>query len=376
MRILDRYIGGQVLLTTIFAVFVLCIVLVLGNVFRELFPLIASGMITTGTALKFTLYILPYTLAFTIPWGFLTAVLLVFGRLSADSEFVAIRGSGISFLRLSAPVAVLAVFFTGFCLLANTWISPWAEKTSKDMINNQALRAPERLFVPQTPSELGDGLNVWVGERDGRTLKNLYIFQSDKHHQVTQFIVAETAVLEPRPEERELVLRMENAYLEFNEHDGPRQVSKKPMFAGSYNYSLDLSDLSKIKFRPSQMTYGQITEALHTNVALGADRHNDDQMDEKQRRSLHFELAERWSMGLACLAFALVAIPLGVTSQRRETSIGFVISLVLALSYYLFLFLAESFRTESGLLPHALLWAPNVIFLIIGFLLFWRLNRT
>lgn len=372
MRILDRYIGGQVLLTTAFAVFVLSIVLVLGNVFRELFPRIADGMISPVMAVKFIFYILPYTLAYTIPWGFLTAVLLVFGRLSADSEFIAIRSSGVSFLRLSAPVAVLAVVLAGFCLMANCWFSPWAERTSKRMVEEQALFAPQRLFVPKTPIELAEGMNVWVGDRKDNKLENLYIFQSNKAHQVEQFVVAERAELLPRPERRELVLKMTNAYIEGNEHQGARQTEKRPMFAQEHAYALDLSDLAKIKFRPSQMTNSQIFTALRTGQAEGAP----DGLEKKQRRSLRFEISKRLSMGLGCLAFALVAVPLGITSQRRETSIGFVTSLGLALAYFLFVFIAETFRTDGSVLPYVLLWLPNILFFALGGWLCWRLNRT
>lgn len=374
MRILDRYIGGQVLLTTAFAVFVLSIVLVLGNVFRELFPRIADGMITPLMALKFIFYILPYTLAYTIPWGFLTAVLLVFGRLSADSEFIAIRSSGVSFLRLSAPVAVLAGALAGFCLMANCWFSPWAERTSKRMIEEQALFAPERLFVPKAPIELAEGMNVWVGGREGNELENLYMFQSNRAHQVEQFVVAEHAELIPRPERRELVLKMRNAYIEGNEHEGARQIEKRPMFAQEHAYALDLSQLARIKFRPSQMTNAEIATALETGQAEGVDPGQG--LSSKQQRSLNFELSKRWSMGLGCLAFALVAVPLGITSQRRETSIGFVTSMGLALGYFLFVFIAETFRTDGSVLPYLLLWAPNLIFFGLGGWLCWRLNRT
>ncbi|MEM9281969.1 MAG: LptF/LptG family permease, partial [Verrucomicrobiota bacterium] len=102
MKIIDRYIGKQVLGATLFAVAVLSIVLVLGNIFQELLDqLVQRPDLDAGYVLRFVMNVLPFSLIFTIPWGFLTAVLLVFGRLSADNELISLRMAGLSATRIS-----------------------------------------------------------------------------------------------------------------------------------------------------------------------------------------------------------------------------------------------------------------------------------
>src|SRR5438477_10380656 len=81
VRLLDRYIGRQLLVTAIFAVAVLSVVLVLGNIFKKLLDLLVNQNAPASLIFSFIAYVLPFSLTFTIPWGFLTAVLLVFGRL-------------------------------------------------------------------------------------------------------------------------------------------------------------------------------------------------------------------------------------------------------------------------------------------------------
>ena len=80
MKLLDRYVCQQVLLTFAMAVGILSVVLVLGNVFKELLNLLVNHNVPVEFILSFIGYILPFSLTFTIPWGFLTAVLLVFGK--------------------------------------------------------------------------------------------------------------------------------------------------------------------------------------------------------------------------------------------------------------------------------------------------------
>src|SRR5687768_14936821 len=106
MKLLDRYVGRQVLITSMFGVAILSVVLVLGNVFKQLLDLLVNHNVPLEFILSFIGYILPFSLTFTIPWGFLTAVLLVFGKMSAENELVALRSSGVSIPRICAAVFV------------------------------------------------------------------------------------------------------------------------------------------------------------------------------------------------------------------------------------------------------------------------------
>ena len=100
MRLIDRFITREVLANIFFAVLVLSLVLVVGNIFRKLLPLLVNHDVPTEYLVTFIAYVLPFSLIFTIPWGLLTAILLVFGRLSADNELIALRSNGVSITRI------------------------------------------------------------------------------------------------------------------------------------------------------------------------------------------------------------------------------------------------------------------------------------
>jgi lipopolysaccharide export system permease protein len=87
------------------------------------------------------------------------------------------------------------------------------------------------------------------------------------------------------------------------------------------------------------------------------------------------EVSKRYSFSLACITFALIGIPLGITAQRRETTAGFVLSLVTALAYYFFILLADMFNEKPSVYPHLLMWLPNILFLGIGGWMFLKLSR-
>jgi lipopolysaccharide export system permease protein len=81
-------------------------------------------------------------------------------------------------------------------------------------------------------------------------------------------------------------------------------------------------------------------------------------------------------MAVACISFALIGIPLGIKTSRRETSIGIALSLALAFGFYFMMILAAALKERPYLYPEAILWAPNLIFQLVGLALLWRLSRS
>ena len=71
MRLFDRYIAKQIILGTIYAVFVLSMVLVMGNLFKQARPLLVEQAAPLSLVIRFVINVLPFSLMFTIPciWG-------------------------------------------------------------------------------------------------------------------------------------------------------------------------------------------------------------------------------------------------------------------------------------------------------------------
>ena len=126
MKLIDRFISRELLVNVSFAIAVLSLVLVVGNIFRKLLPLLVNHDVPMEFLITFIAYVLPFSLIFTIPWGLLTAILLVYGRLSADNELIALRANGVSVTRVCLPLAILSVISTVICLWLNVDVAPAA----------------------------------------------------------------------------------------------------------------------------------------------------------------------------------------------------------------------------------------------------------
>jgi lipopolysaccharide export system permease protein len=98
-------------------------------------------------------------------------------------------------------------------------------------------------------------------------------------------------------------------------------------------------------------------------------------MTDLEKSVARTELSKRYSLSLVCITFVLVGIPLGMTAQRRETSVGFAVSLIVGIVYYAFVIFADNLSENPASQSHILMWIPNVLFMGIGGWLFFRMSR-
>src|SRR2546425_6312751 len=142
MKLIDRFVSRELVVNVLFAIAVLSLVLVVGNIFRKLLPLLVNHDVPMQTLITFIAYVLPFSLIFTIPWGLLTAILLVFGRLSADNELIALRSNGVSIPRVCISLVLLALACTAICLWLNVQVAPAAQEKLRGTIFDLATRNP------------------------------------------------------------------------------------------------------------------------------------------------------------------------------------------------------------------------------------------
>src|SRR5438309_8034698 len=175
MKLIDKFVSRELLVNVGFAIAVLSLVLVVGNTFRKLLPLLVNHDVPVEYLLAFIAYVLPFSLIFTIPWGLLTAILLVFGRLSADNELIALRSNGVSVPRVCFPLAAIAIGCTAICLWLTVQVTPATQKKLKSTIFDLATRDPMALFVSDQVIDQFLGRIIYVGLKEVDRLVNITV---------------------------------------------------------------------------------------------------------------------------------------------------------------------------------------------------------
>src|SRR5213082_2001287 len=168
MKLIDRFLSRELLVNVLFAIAILSLVLVVGNIFRKLLPLLVNHDVPMEYLITFIAYVLPFSLIFTIPWGLLTAILLVFGRISADNELIALRANGVSVPRVAVSLGVIALVCTALCLWLTVQVSPATQKKLRSTIFDLATRDPMALFGSDQVIDQFPGRKIYVGSRVAR----------------------------------------------------------------------------------------------------------------------------------------------------------------------------------------------------------------
>jgi LPS export ABC transporter permease LptF len=367
MKILDRAISRELIVNVAFAIFVLSLVLVVGNILRKLLPLLVNHDVPVEYLVTFIAYILPFSLIFTIPWGLLTAILLVFGRLSADNELIALRANGVSITRICIPLAGVALICCAICFWLNVSVAPAAQEKLRSTIYDLATRNPMALFDSDQVIDQFPGRKIYVGRKEGNKLENIIVFEMNSDALPIRVTYARTGMLEADLEHKRILMHLYQARYQQRDEKDPLDLRKVrdgiSMAEGTLPISLD-ELYEKEKKRPSRsaLSIEQLLEQLKSESS-------------RERSASRTEINKRFSFPFSCLAFALIGVPLGVTAHRRETSIGFAVGLIVAVTYFLFVIIGDTLRSNPALHPELLVWFPNVLFLFLGLILFRRLAR-
>lgn len=367
MKLIDRFISRELLVNVLFAIAVLSLVLVVGNIFRKLLPLLVNHDVPVEYLLAFIAYVLPFSLIFTIPWGLLTAILLVFGRLSADNELTALRSNGVSIPRICVPLGFIALLCTAICLWLNVEVAPKAQEKLRSTIFDLATRNPMALFGSDQVIDEFPGRKIYVGKKEGNKLENITVFELNRSAMPIRVTYARSGLLEADLANKRILMHLYDARYQQRDEKDPRDLRKirDGINAEEGTLPISLDELyDKEKKRPSRsaLSIQQLVEQLKSG-------------SKRERSASRTEINKRFSFPFSCLAFAVIGVPLGVTAHRRETSVGFAMGLIVAVSYFLFVIVGDTLRANPRVHPELLVWFPNVLFLLLGAQLFRRLAR-
>ncbi|HEY3862279.1 MAG TPA: LptF/LptG family permease [Verrucomicrobiae bacterium] len=388
MKTLHGYLVRQMLATLGMTVFVFTLVLLLGNVIKQILQLLVNRQATLGVAAHGILLLIPWVLAFSLPIGMLTAALLVFGRFSADQELVAARASGVSLVSLITPVLLLSAAVSGVCAWLNFQIAPASRTAYRELLFAAETNRPAGALRSGETVPLGE-YNVWVEKvaEDQTNLHHVIVVRYDRAGDLKYWAEGPEGTVERDPAHHQIVLTIHDTSAWSSSTNGP-----VPAGGGEIPLHINIDEQAKalLTVPISDMTFAQLREQLRNlerplAEPVRAPKANSQQA--KARRQIQRGVKDETmpvmvymhrqvSFSFACIGFTLIGIPLGIRAHRRETSIGVATALALMLVYYSFVVLAQAWENHPERGPCIIVWLPNFIFQAVGAVLLWQANRS
>ena len=377
MSILHRYLFKSVLLASLMAVGLFTFVLLVGNVLRDVAGLMADGRLGFGLFVQLLALLIPYVVAYALPLGMLTGVLLVLGRLSAQREITAMRCAGLSLARISAPVFFLAILAVAFAVIINFYYAPTARGQYREILSQAIRHNPLDFVVEKTFIRNFPGYILYIGDREGEELSEIWVWELDDERRVTKLLRAQSGSFTFDSDAEALILRLVRGSSEFRGRDPENALDNRPPLEfEEAAVRLPLEELlgrRTVSRRLSLMTFGEITGERQRILAAMAEEGAARDMAALIR--VQMSIHERFAMSWSIISLTMIAIPLGITIQRKETSANLVVALLLALFFYFLIIVISWFERKPEVRPDLLMWGPNILFQMLGIWLFIRSER-
>ncbi len=373
MRLLDRYIAREVVSHAFLGLAVFTFVFFVPQLVR-LMDLVVRHSGHIGSVALLFLCVLPPALGFTLPMGVLLGVLIGLGRLSADSEIVALHASGISLRRLLLPIGLVALVTAAATLVTTFWLSPASLRTARrleyQLLSSQApFSVVPRVFDERFPQfvlyvqDVEAAATHWRGvflASSGNAMAGIAP-NSGGPSQESAITIAHEALIISGPAPGQLELHLGKGSTHEYDPRNPDQYNVTTF--GETDIPIDVSAASSPQKVISLTAVEQSTSALLANHG-------------PNWREAHVEFHRRIALPAACIIFALLGVPMGVRPRRGGRATGLILTLVLVGGYYFFFVSGVHFAAQGRLAPWLGVWAANIVATIVGLFLLRRIENV
>ena len=365
MRILTRYILGEILSLTLIGCALFSFILFMPNL-PHILEVVGRNSSTWADVAQVFLFTLPNLFKFTIPMAVLWGVMLGLSRLAADSEIIAMRASGLGIWYFVRVASIVAVAGTLLGLVNSLYLAPRANQAIIEM--EQALETSQASYEiePRVFYENFKDFVLYVQDvRAGAGAANWrQVFMADVRDPANPVITTAASATVVNDNSQELIMRLRDGLRDETVADEPGQSNIS---------TFTTTDMPLALGPQSDVHLGRMDTALYA-MPLGVLFERIHELSGKPGAKRYLiELHNRFALPLACVVLMLLGVPLGVNSRRGGKSAGFVFTILLVFVYYFLSSTGIQLGHQSHLPAFVAVWAANFIFAVAGIFLLWQM---
>lgn len=411
-RLLDRYLIREIVPYLLLGLLLLTAIIFAQEAsrFSELLVVASRKGLPMETLGRVMSALVPGIFVFTLPISLLIGTLVGLGRLSGDSEIVALGASGASRLRILFPVALLSLVVAAVMLYITFSLLPRSIHNLTDLKANQSLifeglntEIKARVFEESIPQKV---IYIEDIDRANNLWHNIFLVDMAGEPSQMKILTATSGSLRQgvRSEMPELHLQRvalhqtdtsspDREDTPDTQNQPPEPVSGSTAATASATPGQSLTEKQREKERKrenanrqppytaarfDEMTYGLEVSEEKKNEASGIDR-DAQQVEEMgwgdlirfsptgdDTREWLAEIHKRLALPVACLVFALLGVGFGISNVRTGRSFGLLLGLAITIAYYL-LALWGQHAAVAGTVPVWLgMWLANILLAALG----------
>ena len=374
--LIDRWLLGQLLPPMLFAIGAFTAVSLSVGIMFDLVRKIVEFGLPFQVALKVLILKLPGFLVLSFPMSMLLATLLAYGKLSSNSELLALKSLGIANRRIIFPAVLLSIFMTFLTFTFNDSLVPMSNRVAENTMRaslGKAISSEEgkHIMFSRYGSQVDKSNKISNSNENLTHIFYAKYFRNNFMEEVTLIDFSRIGI--------EQILKAEKGEFDQNKnlwifYDGRLTITQDTgeiSFINFNEYKYPLGEgpreLAKVPSDANDMTVRQATKAEFLYRQAG---------NNKEARRMRVRIQEKFTLPAACIVFGLIGSSFGVRSiSRSSRSQGFGLSVLMIFGYYLLSFFSSSLGVKGILNPVLAAWAPVFLSISLSLFLLRRVSK-
>lgn len=304
---------------------------------------------------KMTIYISAAFLPVVMPISFLVATLIGFGRLSSDSEVVAMKASGLSMYRMYIPVAVLSMLVAGAVFYLTYFYIPWGNRELKKTIIKVGNTKVVANLKEGTFTEGFFDLLVYADKVDSsqNRLQGIFIYDERDKKNPMAILAKEGQVISLKTEgdlSAAVIMKLNNGSI--HRSDISRHYYEKIDF-NEYRLMLKVEE-----GETHEVKYAKTLESKELLAQMETYKN-----EYPRYQEYAIEYWKRIGLALAPIVFGLLGVGLGVVRMRSVKSNALFVAFGVVIVYWGLHIAGASLAEKGRIAPFLAMQLPNLIVL-------------
>ncbi|MGZ8844811.1 MAG: LptF/LptG family permease, partial [Pyrinomonadaceae bacterium] len=327
------------------------------------FETIFHGVMPASFGYELALALLPTVLVFTIPMAVLSGTIIGMGRMSSDSELVAMRAAGISRRRVLWPALTIGLIASSAVWQLNQHVAPRAQQQLKSVVMRSALYKLDSPVEPRTFTSEIPGYVIYVRDGDKERGQWSRLFIQSQEADSSTLITARTGRVDSSEDKSELVLQdaMKTKVPKPDARDQSYVVERLAQLRIVFNTGRGslLAKMQKHERDPEEMEFRELLQFVAQSSGA-------------KKRDAEMIFHKRLALSLSPFVFSLFGSALALRMRRGSRGFGVLVSLVVLLIYYLVTLGGDQMARAGSLPPIVGTWMATVLTMALGIALLAR----
>jgi lipopolysaccharide export system permease protein len=360
MKIVDRYLVKQFLMTMVFGLIALTIIFVVIDMMENLDDFIDQN-VPADVVFHYYFVFSPEIIKLITPVGVLFAALFTAGKAANLSELTAIKASGVSFFRFMLPFLVTALIVSLISIYFAGYLVPMANKTKVNIERNYLKRgfvySGSDIFFQDSRTRI---VSISYFDESRNTAHRISIQEFNKNDltEMLSRIDAQTLVYDTTTKvwiAQNGVKRIFNSSVSFASA-GKNQTDE--YFTQStldyLNFSPD--ELFFKQQKPEEMNLDELKTLIQSQEKAGNDP-----------TAVLIEYYSRFSFPMASIIVVLFGLPISANKRKGGLAVQVGINILVTFIYLVFMKVSQAFGKNGAMDPLLTAWFANIVFLAAAF---------